>query len=239
MKVVAFNGSPKAERSATNIMVESFLQGAKEAGADTANVFLAQKKISHCLGCFSCWTKTPGKCVHNDDMQELMNLMATADIIVFATPLYVDNVTGIMKDFMDRLIPGGDPYFEKDANGEYRHRKTDKKLGKLVIISNCGFPEQTHFQVLHLLFQRIARNMDTDVVAEIYRGEGGLLAEKNILLKPIISKYKKQLRQAGKEVIENMKLSDELQEKLAKPLIPYDYYIKAAEKYWDKFHKKA
>ncbi len=239
MNVVVFNGSPKAERSITNIMVESFLQGAEEAGADTTNIFLAQKKINHCLGCFSCWTKTPGKCVHDDDMPELIKLMAKADIIVYATPLYVDNVTGIMKDFMDRLIPGGDPYFEKDEQGEYRHRSTVKKLGRLVIISNCGFPEQSHFQTLHLLFERAARNMHTEVIAEIYRGEGPLLAEKNILLKPIINKYKKLLKQAGKEVVENMKLSDELQEKLAKPLIPYDYYIKAAEQYWDKSQKKS
>lgn len=186
MKITAFNGSPRAEKGNTHIMVEEFLNGARDAGAETEYILLAKYKIFHCLGCFTCWMKTPGKCVHNDDMKDLLPKFYNADIVVVATPLYVDNVTGIMKDFMDRLIPTLDARFDKDENGECRHINTSAKIPKFVVISNCGFPEQSHFQVLRLLFKRITRNMCSEVVAEIYRGGGALLEAKSLLLKPLI-----------------------------------------------------
>ena len=61
-------------------------------------------------------------------MAELRSKYVAADIVVFATPLYVDNVTGMMKNFMDRLVTLADPYFEKDENGQYRHVKGSEKV---------------------------------------------------------------------------------------------------------------
>ena len=174
VKITIFNGSPRAENGNTHVMVEAFMKGAIQAGAEVENVFLSKKEINHCRGCFSCWLKTPGKCVINDDMAELLEKFVKSDVVVFATPLYVDNVTGIMKNFMDRIIPAGDPHFEKDRGGECVHVIRSEKIPKLVVISNSGFPEQSHFQVLKLLFKRIARNMRTEVIGEIYRGGGAI-----------------------------------------------------------------
>lgn len=234
MKITAFNGSPRAEKGNTHIMVEAFLEGAKEAGAETENIFLVRKRIGHCLGCFTCWTKTPGKCVIKDDMQELIDRVVVSNIVVFATPLYVDNVTGIMKNFFDRLIPIADPHFEKDGFGEYRHIMRHPAPPKLVAISNCGFPEQSHFQVLKLLFRRMARNLHSEVIAEIYRGGGELLKADNILLKPVLWNYKRLLKRAGIEVVKDGRLSAGTTSGLERPLIPGDTYIKKANGYWDK-----
>ena len=234
MKITVFNSSPRADKSNTNVMVETFLKGAEEAGADTENIFLARQKIRPCLGCFSCWVKTPGKCVIQDDMAELLRKLAGADIVVFATPLYVDNVSGIMKNFMDRFMPLADPHFEKDEQGQYRHVKGIEKAPKIVVISNCGFPEQDHFQVLRLLFRRIARNLHSEVIAEIYRGGGEILQVDHLILKPLIWKYRKLLKKAGREVVEHLQLSEQTMEELEKPIIPHELYINGANKEWDK-----
>jgi multimeric flavodoxin WrbA len=237
MKITTFNGSPQAEKGNTNVMVEAFLEGARSAGAETENIFLAHKKIHHCVGCYTCWIKTPGKCAIQDDMAELLLKGYASDIVVFATPVYVDNVTGIMKNFMDRMIPVADPYFEKDTGGECRH-KVHSKVPKIMVISNCGFPEQSHFQVLKLLFRRIARNMSTELIAEIYRGGGAILSEKSFWLGGAIGKYKGLLRKAGEEVVKNGKISGGLQGELEKPIIPEAQYIKGAEDYFRKELKK-
>ncbi len=232
MKIVVFNGSPRGGKSNTHLMVREFLAGARSAGSETEEVFLVEKNIEHCLGCFSCWNRTPGKCVIDDDMSELLPKMA-ADIVVFACPLYVDNVTGIMKDFMDRMIPLADPHMDLDENGECVHPSRYGSLSKIAVISNCGFSGMEHFQVLRHLYQRVARNMHSSVVGEIYRDMGELLGMDNLLLKPILSKYRKLLRKAGKEVVSEGAVSARTTKKLEKHLIPPHRYIQEANKYWD------
>jgi len=236
MKIVVFNGSPKAERGNTHVMVQEFLRGAEEAGAECENVFLAKKRIESCLGCYTCWMKTPGVCVHKDDMPELLSKYIAADILVFATPLYVDNVTGIMKMFMDRLIPVGLPEMEKDEHGETRHLQRYPKSRKMVVISNCGFPDQSQFQVLQLYFRRVARNMHSEVIAELYRAAGGLLTIPDDRLRPFVESYKALVRKAGAEVVKNGKLSSETAGELERPLIPTpnfaDAFIEEANRTW-------
>ena len=239
MKITVFNGSPRAENSNTHFMIEQFTKGAEQAGAEVENIFLAKKEIKPCKGCFSCWLKTPGRCIIKDDMAELIEKLADSDIVVFATPLYVDNVTGIMKIFMDRIIAAGDPHIEKDENGESVHVTKSEKRPKLVVISNCGFPEQSHFQVLELLFKRIARNIRTEVIGEIYRGGGAILKDAPLILKPLIMKYSKLLQKAGREIAENNQLSKETRQELEKPLITVDSYIAEANKYFDQLLSSA
>ncbi len=236
MHIIAINGSPRGAGHNTFIMVEEFLKGANDAGATSEHILLAGKKINHCIGCFSCWLKTPGVCVFKDDMAPILEkLKAHRGILVFATPLYVDNVTGLMKNFFDRMIPIASPYFKPDEHGECRHlMEGGGAMPRLVVISNCGFPEQTHFEALKVLFRRMARNFSSEVIAEIYRGEGELLKSTNLFLRPFLYKYKKLIQKCGREVVQEGKLSDETKAALEKPIIPVDMYIKNANKYWKK-----
>jgi multimeric flavodoxin WrbA len=233
MKIIVFNSSPRAENSNTHIIVNAFLEGARSAGAETEEIFLAKKKIHPCLGCFVCWTKTPGVCAIKDDMSSLMAKGAEADVIVYATPLYVDNISGIMKNFMDRCVPYADPRFEPDETGQMRHILRNKRAAKIAVISNCGFPEQEQFQVLRLLFKRLARNSHAELVAEIYRGEGELLHVIDEHLKPIIDRYKDLVKKAGREMVEKGRLSQKTMDELEKPLIPYKDYVKNANESWE------
>ncbi|TEB13978.1 putative NAD(P)H-dependent FMN-containing oxidoreductase YwqN [Pelotomaculum sp. FP] len=112
MKITAFNGSPRGASSNTNIMVEAFLKGAEAAGAEVENIFLANKEINHCKACYYCYS-SGGKCSIEDDMGDLMLKFVASDIVVLATPLYVQNVSGMLKVFMDRSICIGHPGYEE------------------------------------------------------------------------------------------------------------------------------
>jgi len=165
-------------------------------------------------------------------MEKLLEKFISSDIVGFATPVYFDSVTGIMKNFIDRLIPLVDPHFKKDEKGMSRHLKRFEKYPKFLIISNCGFPEWSRFQILHLLFEKIAVSMHTEVIAETYRTSGELLTAPGF--KRIISEYKKVVRKAGEEVTTNLKLSKETVLQLKKPIISDDRYIKIANQNWDR-----
>jgi multimeric flavodoxin WrbA len=235
MKITAFNGSPRAERGNTHVIVEAFLAGAERAGAEVENFFLARKKIKPCTGCYACWMKTPGTCAQDDDMKELLSAFVSSDIAVFATPVYVDNVTGLMKNFLDRLIPIADPHWERDASGESRHLRRYEKPNRIAVISNCGFPEQSHFQVLRLYFRRVARNLGATVVAEIYRGAGALLTSAEPSLRPFVENYKELVRTAGREVGARSTVSGTTAAQLERPLVPVADF---AEEYMRKANQR-
>ena len=239
MKVTAFNGSMRGEKSITNIMVQEFLEGTKDAGAEVEQVILVKKKIKHCLGCLTCWIKTPGRCVHKDDMAELLDKYMKSDIVVIATPVYVENVTGLMKDFIDRLIPITDPHFEPDEKGETCHVKRYNRYPGIVAMSNSGFVEQSAFSVLRLFFKRIARSMNAELIAEIYKGGGGMLGLDEPSLAPMIDEYKKLLRKAGAEVARNLTLSDKTIALLEKQVVPTDVYNAQVNLLWDTLISKA
>lgn len=230
MKIVLVNGSPKGRGSNTQIMAEAFLQGAQAAGAETLNIFLAEKEIRYCRGCFSCWLKTPGRCIIDDDMKSIMAEAEGADVLVLASPLYIDTISGMLKVFMDRLIVKGDPHFSKTANGESRHwQKPEEKTPRLLMMSNCGFPERSHFQALSLWVQRVALNMQTELLGEIYASQGGLLA----LDLPQVKSYLQWLNRGGREIALGQALSAETQQALLQKFLPDEIYIQNANQYFD------
>src|SRR5665811_1658653 len=117
----------------------------------------------------------------------------------------------------------------------YRHAKRYEKCPKIVVISNAGLPGQTNFEVESLFFRRLERTFHTELIAEIYRGEGDIFRGKdNIMLKPLLGKYKKLLRCAGKEIVENKALSEKTIKELEKPIVPPSLYIMFGNEEWDR-----
>lgn len=106
MKVTAVLGSP-SKNGNTCIMAREVLRGARDAGAETEEIFLAGHHIEYCKGCIG---KTPkhcmstGKCNIHDDVEELKQKLYQSDGIVLASPSYGIMPTAIMKNFIvDRI----------------------------------------------------------------------------------------------------------------------------------------
>lgn len=115
--------------------------------------------INYCCGCFSCWTKTPGLCVFNDDMNLILKSMATTDYIIYISPLSAGFVTSTTKRVMDRFIPNALPYI-KIYDGECHHPKrynNDIKLG--VVILDDGNLDQEAVEITIKIFERLSKNM--------------------------------------------------------------------------------
>ncbi len=115
MKVIALDSSPRGRGiSKTRLLLDALLKGMRESGADVEDIRLREKKVRLCLGCFTCWSKTPGVCVHKDDMtNDLFPKWLEADIAVYATPLYHYTVNAAMKAFIKRTLPVVEPFMVK------------------------------------------------------------------------------------------------------------------------------
>ncbi|OPY39324.1 MAG: Iron-sulfur flavoprotein [Methanoregula sp. PtaU1.Bin051] len=101
MKILAINGSPRTVHSNTRRLTSFVLEGAAEAGAETEIIDLCDFRITPCTACEAC--SINGVCVNEDDVPGILARMREADGIVFASPVYIDNITGQMKVFFDRL----------------------------------------------------------------------------------------------------------------------------------------
>ena len=102
MKILVLNGSPRPNGN-TAAMVASFAEGARESGHDVQIVDVCQKRIAGCLACEYCHTKGNGKCVQQDDMQEVYPLLEEAEMIVLASPIYYHSFTGQLKSAINRI----------------------------------------------------------------------------------------------------------------------------------------
>jgi putative NADPH-quinone reductase len=214
MKVLALNSSPRSEgRSKTELMLSHLAQGMREAGAEVEVVALRDKKVKNCIGCFTCWTKTPGVCIHKDDMtDELYPKWLQADLVVYATPLYHFTVNATMKAFIERTLPAIEPFFEE--HGERTWHPLRHRHPNVVMLSVAGFPEDSVFDQLSSWANFIFRPV---LAAEIYRpfAEG--------LTVPVFAEKAKEVlgavTQAGRELVKSRKVSLQTLARIKQPII--------------------
>jgi multimeric flavodoxin WrbA/putative sterol carrier protein len=213
MKVLALNSSARVgDISKTEIMLDHLVQGMRHVGAEVEIINLHKKKIRYCTGCYTCWTKTPGICIHKDDMsREILPKYMDCDLCVLATPLYHFTVNALMKTFIERTLPMAQPFFVK-RDGVTHHPRRHQPP-PVVILSVAGFPEES---VFHQLKSYVNFLFKGRLVAEIYRSasERLRLAETNKSIKDILD----AAVQGGKELVESGKISEETLQQIKKPV---------------------
>ena len=112
MKILIINGSPRT-KGVTATVLHMMEEELVSRGADVEFVNLSEIKMAHCLGCCGCY-KT-GHCCIDDDAEVLSERIADADGIVLGSPTYASNVSGLMKDCIDR----GHFVIEQLLHGKY------------------------------------------------------------------------------------------------------------------------
>lgn len=113
-------------------------------------ILLREKNIEYCKGCLTCHEHN--KCIIKDDMNILLNKLLEADFIIFGVPNYFDNVSGLFKNFIDRLHP---------------FYKSEQLKGKKVIfIFVGGGKEEGTKETLHQSINGISKYLLVDIKAE-------------------------------------------------------------------------
>ena len=179
MKLSLINGSLKEGHDNFDNQLEqlksNLSQSTEITNLDYYN--LKQMDIKQCVGCFNCWTKTPGKCVIKDDAEDILISVINSDLVIFASPLVMGMTTGLMKRLNDRLIPLIHPYFSI-VKGEIHHRKRYDHYPKIAVIYEKT-PEDTQEDVAlcQEIYERLAINFKTTLrfFSSIQAVEGGLL----------------------------------------------------------------
>jgi multimeric flavodoxin WrbA len=224
MNVVALNSSPHMDKGGTGFMLNLVIEGMKKAGADCTLFYTHTLHINPCLGCFSCWLKTPGACIQKDDMRKILKALGKAHILVLATPVYVDGMNSPLKTCLDRLIPLVEPFFEI-RNNHCRHPPRENFIPKkVVLVSVCGFTELDNFDPLITHVKAFCKNFSSEYIGAVLRPYGGSV--------PHLDRFGidtthicEAAQTAGYQAVKQGKISPKIQETISQELFPRDKYI--------------
>ncbi len=110
MKILIINGNPKRDFSAFDLYLEELKDHLTGKDIAVNTLFLRDFSLHDCIGCYSCWLKTPGICFHRDGMELILKEFLSSDIVILASPIIMGFVSASLKCFNDRLIPLGHPF---------------------------------------------------------------------------------------------------------------------------------
>ena len=202
IKIVGIIGSYRKGKTIDSA-VSAILEGAKDKGAETKKINLLDKQIEFCTNCRSCTQEKVesrrGKCVHNDDMDNILTEIDDADAVVLGSPINFDNVTAIMKRFVERLIAYTYWPWGKMAPV---HRITEKNKRAVTVTSSAcpAFIGRILMPGALGILKKAAKVMGAKVIQSLYFGpvagrENSQLSEKAL----------RKARKAGKELVRQVR----------------------------------
>jgi len=209
MNIIAINGSHRGKKGYTHFLIEKLFEGAKEEGTICEEITLAELNINICKGCGVCNTeKHLLKCIYKDkdDVAMIFEKMREADIIIYATPIYVFNMSGLMKVFIDRMnATGNSADFRLSKSGLFFHHISKDIYSKpfVTLICHDNFENEMSKNLVSY-FRTFSKFMDAPQVGTIIRRSGKLTGygknpEKEKRYPNILESYK-AIELAGKEL---------------------------------------
>lgn len=100
-KVLILSGSPRRGGN-SDLLCDAFMRGAQEKGHSVEKIFISAQKIGYCKACYAC--RESGVCVQKDGMQQVLDGMRQADVIVLSSPVYFYAIDAQMKAVIDRTV---------------------------------------------------------------------------------------------------------------------------------------
>ncbi len=166
---VAINGSPKAEKGRTAMLLASFLDGMGSAGYSTDVFHAGRLDIKPCsCGQLYCWTKEPGVCCIRDDMEPIYRQLGEADVLILATPVYIP-MPGEMQNVINRLCAVLEPRLElRDGRTRARLRE-GIAVRKLVLVSTGGWWERDNFGTVIRICEEFAATASIEFAGAVVR----------------------------------------------------------------------
>lgn len=141
-------------------------------GAPVKYIDLSALKIAHCMGCFGCWTKTPGKCVIRDDATQVYPYIARSEEVLYVSRIRYGGYDTVMKTMLERAIPVQQAFI-RIFKGETHHVQRAVVPKKATIVA-YGDPTDEEQEIFRQLIARNARNMSFESYEIIFTTEAAL-----------------------------------------------------------------
>lgn len=220
-RIVALNASHRGDRGLTRALLDRISKEATAAGAECEILTLAKLKIQRYLSCYQCQDK--------DDVRMIFDHMAGADLLIFATHVYLMNMSGLLNTLLDRTYSTMDIKQVRLSNGLIHHHInpaiSSKPFVTLVVCSNV---EEESSRNVTAYFRTYARFMETRQVGVLVRNSSALFEHAN---EPELARdFPKTLdvfaayEQAGQELATCGRIRSATQRKANQEVVPAPFF---------------
>ena len=139
---------------------------------DTRWIDLSRQNIAGCVGCFGCWTKTPGRCVIRDDAVRIYPLIAESRQVLYVSRVRYGGYDTIMKTMLERAIPVQQAFIRL-LHGETHHVQRSVRPKRAVILG-YGADTSREQELFRRLVARNAENMSFESWRVVFAAEQDL-----------------------------------------------------------------
>ncbi len=129
----------------------------KHHGGRTQIFRLRDIKLNPCIGCFNCWVRTPGKCIHDDDGPDILRAILNSDTVIFFTPVVFGGYSSELKKIEDRFLPTVLPFF-RELHRETNHRARYLSAPRFIGVGVQSCPQEREAECFKMLVGRNAIN---------------------------------------------------------------------------------
>lgn len=245
MKILAINSSYRADRGYTAFLTNLIFEGASKAGADCERIDLANLRINHCIGCDYCQkhalliSENSGgipdyqvRCIHaeKDDVQMIFNRMRSADLIIYATPIYVFNISSLLKLLLERFYGiSYSSYLRATKTGLlFHHVETDIMSKPFVPLIVCDNLEDETPKTARQFFKTFSLFMEARQAGLLIRNGGTITGwtdnDQGSSRFPKLTNVYAALRQAGYELATEGKISHMTECLANQEIIPVPFF---------------
>jgi multimeric flavodoxin WrbA len=156
MNITILNGNPDPSAFDTylkNLKLELELNRHQVTQLD-----LRDLQLKYCIGCFDCWTKTPGICESDQASREMGRAVINSDFTLWAAPLKMGFPSALLKMGIDKHLPLIHPYMVVDQ-GEAHHLNRYEKYPRVgMLVAREEDTTAQDLQIIRDLFSRTALN---------------------------------------------------------------------------------
>jgi hypothetical protein len=163
MKIVILNGNPAEENLPFDHYLRILQGKLTDKGHKCELLTLRELAAGYCTGCWSCWVKTPGRCIFADDSDLICRAVINSDFVLFASPVIMGYLSAVLKKFMDKLIPLVHPYTTVDqgeAHHRHRYAPKDYPLGGL-LLEKTPSTDSEDIEIIQAIQARTMLNLKT------------------------------------------------------------------------------
>lgn len=228
-RVLVIQASPRGERGVAERLSSSLIRGMEGEGARVQLVRLAGLRAEPCRGCFKCWTSGDGRCPIDDDLGPLVEDIPGHDLMLWVTPLYMEGMPGLMKNFVDRMMVLNHPSILL-RDGRCLHPCRHESMPDLAAAAVAGFYGLRTFDPLRRHLESLAVDQHTPLRAVLLRPDG--LSLMHPLGREAFKGVDRALVEAGRNLVRRGSVPEEVSRAVSRPLVSLEQYLELAKQWW-------